>query len=115
MSIETDIEAAISALGYDVYPDVAPISTPYPYVTYSQVGGQPTDALCGNANGQNARIQFNTWSLRRSEASTMMRAIESALTSAPLRAVSLGSLVAEYNSPTKAHGARQDLSFWFRP
>jgi len=115
MTIETDIETLIATLGYEVYPDTAELGAPMPYVTYSQVGGQPTDTLCGNANGQNARIQFNTWSKRRSEANTMMRAIEALLTAAPLRGVSLGSLVAEYNSPTKAYGARQDISFWYRP
>lgn len=115
MIIETEIEDAVTALGYRIYPDVAPLGVEPPYVTYSQVGGQPTDALCGPSDGQNARIQFNTWALRRSEASIMMRAIEAALTAPPLRAVSLGSLVAEYNSLTKARGARQDLSFWYRP
>lgn len=115
MTIETDIEAAIKALGYDVWTDTADLDTPLPYVTYIQVGGAPTNALCGNADGQNARIQFNVWAKRRSEANTMMRAIEAVLTEPPLRGVSLGSLVAEYNAPTKARGARQDISFWYRP
>ena len=115
MTIETDIETLVTSLGYKVFPDTAPQGTDAPYVTYVQVGGAPTNALCGNADGQNARIQFNTWSKRRPEASTMMRAIEALLTDPPLRGVSLGSLVAEYNAPSKLYGARQDLSFWYRP
>ena len=115
MILEIEIEQLIASLGFDVYADAAPIGTLPPYVTYGQVGGVPTNTLCGDADGQNARIQFNTWSMRRSEASTMMRQIAALLTQPPLRAVSQGGLVAEYNSVAKLYGARQDLSFWFRP
>lgn len=115
MSLESDITDAVRGLGYFIYPDVAPNAEAFPYVTFVQVGGTPVNALCGNANGQNARVQFNVWSKRRDDANAMMRAIEALLTEPPMRAVSQGSLVAEYNSAVKAYGARQDLSFWFRP
>lgn len=115
MSLETDIVEAVRTLGYDIYPDTAAQGTPYPYVVFMQVGGTPSNALCGNSDGQNARIQFNVWASTRDDASTIMRAVEAVLTQPPFRAVSLGSLVAEYNAVPKAYGARQDLSFWFRP
>lgn len=121
MSLESEIVALIKGLDVDhVYPDVAPpnieSNETLMFVVFAQVGGAPTNTLCGNSNGQNARIQFNVWGPRRDAVNTLMRRIESTLTEPPptgLRAVSLGSLVAEYNAPRKAYGARQDLSFWY--
>lgn len=116
MSFEPALVAALQGLVANrVYAELAPQDTPYPYITYQQVGGVPTNTLCGNSNGQNARVQVNVWAKTREQANTLMRAVEVIVTSTPFRGVSLGSLVAEYNAPTHGRGARQDFSIWYRP
>lgn len=116
MSFEPALVTALSALvGGRAYADLAPQDTPYPFITYQQIGGVPTNTLAGNSDGQNARVQVNAWAQTREQANTLMRSIEIVVTAEPFRAVSLGSLVAEYNAPTRGRGARQDFSFWYRP
>lgn len=114
MSIETDIVAAVQHLfAGGVWHDDAPQDPTYPYMTLQQVGGVPTTALCGDARQQNARIQFNVWSRDgRVAANTLMRAVAAILTEPPLRAVSLGGLIARDGTPTRTFGAQQDFSFW---
>jgi len=99
-----------------VFPDIAPPNTVRPFMTYQSVGGVPSNTLCGNTTQQNSRIQFNVWcdgsAGGRTAANTLMRAVEVLVTEAPLRGVSLGSLVALYDEITKTYGARQEFSFW---
>jgi len=112
--IEEQILAALATLfGGRVFPDTAPQGTEFPFCTFQQIGGSPVTSLCGDAQQQNARIQFNVWSLRRVEANQMMRAAAAILTEPPLRGVSQGALVAIYEEPMRTYGARQDFSFWF--
>lgn len=117
--IERDLVAAISPLvGGRVFPDTAPAATPRPFVIYQQVGGRPSVVLAGNTRRANARFQFTVWCEPqptgggRAQASTLMRAIEAALSGAPLRGVSQGGLAATYDEATRTYGARWDCSFW---
>jgi hypothetical protein len=115
--IEPAIYSALSALfGGNVFPDTAPQNVTYPFLTYQQVGGRPSNSMNGNTDGQNAWIQFNVWCDRatggRASASTLMRQAEAILTSSPFYGVSLGQLVAIYDILTETYGARQDISFW---
>lgn len=111
--IEPTIVAALETLFPGaVYPDVAPQGTTHPFVTYQQVGGVPSNTLCGNTDKQNARLQFTVWADTRPQANTLMRQAEKLLIDPPIRGVSQGGLAAIFDAPTKAYGARQDLSFW---
>ena len=115
--IEPSIYSALSSLfSGRVFPDTAPQNTSYPFLTFQQVGGRPSNSMKGNTNGQNAWIQFNVWcdaaSGGRAAASTLMRQAEAILTSSPLLGVSLGQIVAIYDVLTETYGARQDISFW---
>ncbi len=113
MSIETEIKAALSAtFGDRVFPDTAPAQTLKPFCTFQQVGGVPSNSLCGNTDKQNARVQFNVWADTREQANMLMRTIEAMLTESSFGGVSQGSLIAIYDEPTRTRGARQDLSFW---
>lgn len=86
-------------------------------MTYQNVGGRPSNTICGNTSQQNAHIQFNIWcdaiNGGQTQATALMRSVESVLTADPLKGVSMGSLVAVYDEITKTYGARQDFSFWF--
>ncbi len=111
--LEQAIIAALSPLvGGRVWPLIGPIGAVPPYITFQQVGGEPSNTFCGNTDRLNARVQINVWSKKAMETTTIMLAAETVLTSSPIRGVSLGAFVAEYNEPTSYYGARQDFSFW---
>ena len=113
MSIETLIFSALSSLvDGRVYPDIAPESTPGPYITYQQVGGRSVNFLDStSASKKNARVQINVWADTRLAASDVGRSVEDALRTA-LHATALGALVALYEEETKRYGTRQDFSIW---
>lgn len=111
--LEQDLHDALASLvGGRVFPDVAPMKAALPYITYSQVGGSPSNTLCGNTNRLNARMQFNVWSKTRKEAVSIMLSAESILTSPPLRGVSQGEMFYRYEEPVELYGCQQDISFW---
>ena len=115
--IEPAIFSALNTLfNGNVFPDIAPHGVSYPFMTYQQVGGKPSNTLCGNTDGRNAWIQFNVWcddaAGGRASANTLMMQAESILTSSPLYGVSVGKFVAIYDILTETYGARQDISFW---
>ena len=113
--IEPTIVSALSALfGGRVYPDTAPAGAQHPFCIYQQVGGVPSNALCGDTDARNARIQLVAWTTTRPQASTLMRQAAAILTAAPIRAVSQGELIARYDEATRTYGAMQDFSFWWR-
>lgn len=110
--MEPQIEQALASI-FDVrvFPDTAPQGVAKPFVIYQQIGGRPSNAICGNTKQQNARVQVVVWSKRRVEANALMRQAEAALIAA-LNAVSLGSLTAIYDEAGRLYGARQDFSIW---
>lgn len=119
MNLDIQIPIALGhlAMGADgfpkVFPDIAPMDTPYPYITFSYVGGVPISTFCGDAP-VNSRIQFNVWAQTRLQANAIAEAISALVTEPPFRAVSQARPVAEYNAVTKARGSRLDFSFWYR-
>jgi hypothetical protein len=115
--IEPTLSGAIASLfGGRVYPDTAPQGAAYPFCVYQQVGGVTPLSLCvGVPATRNGRFQFWVWARSRVEASTLMRSVESALTSSTaIRAVPLGALIARYEDVTDTYGAQQDFSIWHR-
>lgn len=114
--IEPQFTAALNSLfGGRVYPDLAPQTAVKPFLVYGQVGGVPSNTLCGNTDVQNGRFQFDVWATTRAQASTLMRQVEAIMTAPPFRGVSQGGLVASYDEATKSYGARWDVSLWFVP
>ena len=115
MTIESDLVTVIGGLcSGRIYPDVAPIDTARPYVTYQQVGGEIVDPINGDVpNLKNARMQINVWADTRSAANTLMRSIEDAIRPPPYSARPIGALIARYEEMTKTRGAQQDFSIWW--
>lgn len=114
--IEPQFTAALATLfGNRVYPDIAPLDAKKPYLVYGQVGGLPSNTLCGNTDAQNGRFQFDVWADSRAQSSTLMRQVETIMTSPPFRGVSQGGLVASKDEVTKAYGSRWDVSLWWKP
>jgi hypothetical protein len=115
MTVEADIFTALGGLVANrVFPDVAPIATARPYITYSQIGGRALTYL-ENAvpSKQNGRFQINVWANTRASASATMLLVESAMVSAtafqarPQSAPSTG-----YDNDMLVYTSLQDFSVW---
>lgn len=118
MSLESDLFAALGALVSNrCYPDVAPIKTARPYITYQMVGGQAVSYLESAVVGRrNARMQINVWADTRAAAMTLARTVEDTLvTNTSLRAFVLGAPVSSFEDETSPplYGTRQDYSVWY--
>lgn len=114
MTIEASIYTVLAAITPRVFPDVAPIDTPTPFVTYQQVGGKPANFVSGIPSMRNGHFQINVWSATRAEAASLARQIEDAARlNSTLSAVTLGGVVSTYEPETKLYGTRQDFSIWF--
>jgi hypothetical protein len=114
MSLETELLAVLKTVCPRVFPDVAPVSTTKPFVTYQQVGGEALTYLeRATPDKVNALMQINVYAATRTEANNTARQIEQALTAATtLNAKPDGALVALYEEDTEIRGARQDFSIW---
>lgn len=78
MTLEEQIFALLGPLvGGRVFPDVAPLDTVKPYVTYQLIGGPSTRWLDGTAaDKRRSVVQVNTWGARRLEVNNLARQIE---------------------------------------
>jgi hypothetical protein len=112
--LETNIFNALSPLvGARVYPDIAPVGTTLPYITYQQVGGKPVNFLgAESSDKKNARMQINVWSASRLQAALISRSVEDYLVLTPLFGSVEGGSIASYEPRLKLYGTMQDFSFW---
>lgn len=118
MTLQTSIKELLDPLvGNRVYEDRAPQELDFsrPYIVFIQVGGSPTNTLCGNTDRQNVILQFNVWADRSDIARQVMINAEKLLTDPPLRGVSQGGAISRPGPETRSFGRQQDFSFWYRP
>lgn len=114
MSLETSLYAALAAVTPRVFPDVAPVNTPRPYVTYQQIGGSVVNFAENTMPGvRNAHVQVNVWSDTRIEAMALIASIETAIRAAAAFTGSpIGAPVGDFEPDVNAYGARQDFECW---
>lgn len=115
MTIEASLFDAIKSLCSNrVYPDVAPYGTTLPYITYTQVGGEPVSYLERTVPSiQNGRFQFNVWGTTRASCSALMAQIETALvTATAFQATPIGAPTSIYDSDMALYGSMCDYSIW---
>lgn len=114
MTVEGDIFASIKGLcGNRAFPDVAPPATARPYVTYTQVGGEPLSTVAGVSSLQHGRFQFNVWGDSRGACSLLMKQIEAALIAATaFKARPVSAPNSSYDSDMKFYGSQQDFSIY---
>lgn len=115
MTVEADVFTTIKGLcGNRAFPDVAPLSTAKPYVTYTQIGGEVLSPLANVvADKKNGRIQFNVWGDTRSSVSALMLQIEAALvTSSLFQARPIGAPLSGYDYDMALYGSQMDFSVW---
>lgn len=114
MSLESKLFTELAALCPRVFPDVAPAGTARPYVTYQQIGGDPSFYVEGQVMAKvSAYMQINVWHESRQQANTLMRQIEAALLqSTAFQAEPQGGLIAGFEEDTETRSAQQDFSIW---
>lgn len=113
MTVESDIYTALKVLVSNrCFPDVAPISTVRPYITYTQIGGEAIGYMENTVpDGKHGRFQVNVWADTRASASSTMLAVEAALiqaTAFSARPVSAPS--SDYDHDMNLYGSMQDFS-----
>jgi len=93
------------------YPDVAPHGAALPLIVYQQVGGR-AEAFTENTAPafEAARIQVSCWAASRSEASTLSKAVETALIqSAACIARPMAARVSVFEPDGNEYGTHQDF------
>ena len=114
MTVEATIFTTLTGLvSARVYPDVAPVGTTRPYITYQQVGGQAVNFLDPAVPSKKRfRFQVNVWGDTRSSVAALAIQVEDALrVVASLQTVVEGAPVASYEPDTGLKGSMQDFSF----
>ena len=115
MTVETSIFAALQSLvGGRVFPDVAPMETARPYITYQQVGGEETVFLDNTLpSKQQGNFQINLWAATRTAVAALALQVDSALrTSTAFQAYALNAPIAHYDPDMLVYGSIQDFSIW---
>ena len=114
MSLESDLSTLLKTVCPRVYPDVAPMNTVKPWVTWQGLGGRTMRMLNNTAaDKRNTLMQINVWSTSRLEANTLMRAIEDALcASTSLTVRPEGEPLSTYEEDTLLYGALQRFSIY---
>ena len=109
MTIESSIFDTISGLvGGRVFPDVAPLNTDRPFITYQQIGGESIRYADNTADSRFPTIQVSVWSRTRMEASTMIQQIEDALcASSAFQASPQGEPISTHERETGLYGSIQ--------
>jgi len=114
MTVESEIFDAVKGLVSNrVFPDVAPLDTVRPYITYQQVGGVAINFVdAGVPDKRRSRFQVNVWGDSRTEVSLLAGQVEDALrVIAALQTTVESSPIASFESDTKLRGSVQDFSF----
>lgn len=114
MSPEADLVTVLNAVCPRVYPDVAPAGAPKPYVTWQALGGRSLRNLDKTHGGKrHTFLQINTWADTRAAATTLIRAIEDAVTATTdFIGMPDGEPQSTYEPDTKLYGSIQRYSVY---
>ena len=115
MTVEATIFTTLTGLvAARVYPDVAPVGTIRPYITYQKVGGTAVNFLdqATVPSKKMSRFQVGVWGDTRSSVAALAIQVEDALrVVSSLQTVVEGVPVASYEPDTGLRGSMQDFSF----
>ncbi len=114
MSLESDLQALLEAICPRVFADFAQLKTAKPYVTWQQIGGRAVTFVDNLVpSKENAYVQINVWSTTRSEAKTIAKQIESAMTTTTaFQARPVSAVVSDSDSDLHIYSTRQDFDCW---
>lgn len=115
MSIESGVFDLLRGLvGGRVFPDVAPVGTARPYITYQQIGGQAVNFVDDTSpNLENAFLQINCFADARNDANTLARSVETTLRGATaFSARPEANFISTHDADLNRYGTLQDFSVW---
>lgn len=115
MSIESEVYNALKGLVANrVFPDVAPLGTARPFLTYQGVGGGVVNFLDPTIpSKKNKRMQINVWADSRTAAASLAEQVEDVMrTVTVLQPTVLGAAISTFEPDTKLYGCTQDFSLW---
>ena len=115
MTIEADIYDTLKGLvGNRAFPDVAPLSTTRPYITYTQIGGEAVSFMeRGLPSKKHGRFQVNVWGDTRASVSAVILQVEAAMDAATaFQAEAVGAPSSDYDPDIPVYGSIQDFSVW---
>jgi hypothetical protein len=115
MTVEAIVYGALASLApVQVFPDVAPGSTPAPWITYQAVGGQSFATVdAATPVTRNARVQVSVWAKSRLQAAEIMEQAFQALANPVVKAVPIGGPVSTFESDTLLYGSSLDFSITY--
>jgi hypothetical protein len=113
MTVESDIFLALKGLVDNrCFPDMAPITTAKPYITYTQIGGEALALLDGSLpDKKQGRFQVNVWGDTRSSVSALMLQVELAMSQQTVfRARPVSAPSSDYDHDMLTYGSMQDFN-----
>lgn len=115
MTVETDILAALTGIvSGRVFPDIAPVKTARPYITFQQIGGQTLQPLDNSLpDKKNGRFQVDVWASTRLQAAAIALQVEAALVgSVVFTCRAIGAHANRHEPDDGLYGTTQDFSVW---
>lgn len=115
MTVEAQIVTTLTSLvSGRIFPDVAPLNTTRPYITYQQIGGQAINYTSADTpNRQNGYFQINTWAATRTAAAALALQIEDAMRAATaFVATPQTAPIAQHEPDLNLYGTIQDFNIW---
>ena len=114
--MESDLVALLEAICPRVSPDVAPLSTQRPYITYQQIGGRSLRWLDNTASDKrHALMQINVWHSQSMLATDMAHAIEDSLcATSAFVATPQGEIQTTYEHDLELYGTIQTFGILYR-
>lgn len=111
LALESALVAELQTVCPRVYPMVAPLDTPQPYVTWQHVGGPNWRWVENTAPAERAAwVQINVWAATVAAALQVMQQIEEALcTSAVLVCRALAEPIGQHAAEVNHFGFHQDF------
>ena len=115
MTVEASLFSTLKALVANrVYPDLAPIGTDRPFITYSQVGGEAMSFLSGALpDKKHGRVQVDVYADSRAACAAVALQVEAAMAAATVfQARAIGAPVSGYEPDVLIFSSMQDFSVW---
>jgi len=114
MTVESDLYDALKVICARTFPDIAPVNTARPYVTYQQIGGDAVSFIDSTVpSKENGEFQINVWADTRASAKALIKQIEAALIVATaFQARPLAAPVSDYDHDNQVYGSLQSFSVW---
>ena len=115
MTTESDLFNTLKTLVANrVYPDLAPLNTPRPFIVYGQVGGESLAFLNNTLpDKKHGRFQIDVYADSRAACALVALQVETAMAAATVfNARAIGAPTSTYEPDVLIFGSQQDFSIY---